>query len=119
MEIQSRYDKMDVKGGILRVHAHVQRSRKKLIETWVCMCGQTDKTYINIARIQTDRLIETYMLLADDSHGISNLFFFLKIEEFFAKFVLCCSRDWRFKVKAPKASSLFLVVTYGSYYCDI
>ena len=35
-------------------------------------------------------------LLADDSHEISYLIF-LKIWEDVAKFVVCCSRDWRFK----------------------
>ena len=34
-------------------------------------------------------------LLADDSHEISYLF--LKIGKDVAKFVVCCSRDWRFK----------------------
>ena len=36
-------------------------------------------------------------LLADDSHEISYLIFFSKIEKYVAKFVVCCSCDWRFK----------------------
>ena len=35
-------------------------------------------------------------LLADDSHEIAYLFF-SKIGKDVAKFVVCCSRDWRFK----------------------
>ena len=35
-------------------------------------------------------------LLADDSHEISYLIF-SKIRKDVAKFVVCCSRDWRFK----------------------
>ena len=36
-------------------------------------------------------------LLADDSHEISYLIFILKIVKDVQKFVVCCSRDWRFK----------------------
>ena len=35
-------------------------------------------------------------LLADNSHAISSLIF-SKIKKDVAKFVVCCSRDWRFK----------------------
>ena len=38
-------------------------------------------------------------LLADDSHVISCLIF-SKIRKDYEKFVVCCSRDWRFKGKA-------------------
>ena len=37
-------------------------------------------------------------LQADDSHEIAYLIF-SKIGEDVAKFVVCCSRDWRFKGK--------------------
>ena len=37
-------------------------------------------------------------LLADDSHEVSYLIFFLKIEKDIAKFVVCCSCDWRFLI---------------------
>ena len=37
------------------------------------------------------------ILLADDSHEISYLIF-SKIGMDVAKFVVCCNRDWRFKV---------------------
>ena len=36
-------------------------------------------------------------LLADDSHEISYLIFFLKIRKDDAKFVVCCSRESSFK----------------------
>ena len=48
-----------------------------------------------------ERLSSTYTnqqgVLADDSHEISYLIFFSKIGKGVAKFVVCCSRDWRFK----------------------
>ena len=36
-------------------------------------------------------------LLADDSHEKSYLIFVKKNRIDFTKFVICCSRDWRFK----------------------
>ena len=41
-------------------------------------------------------LLHEDRLLADDSHEISYLIF-SKIRKDVAKFVVCCSRDWRFK----------------------
>ena len=49
-------------------------------------------------------------LLADDSHEISYLFF-TKIEENVAKFVVCCSPDWRFKGSRPSQQIFSCVMT--------
>ena len=37
------------------------------------------------------------LLLADDFKEISNFIYFSKIQKNVAKFVVCCSCDWRFK----------------------
>ena len=50
---------------------------------------------------QTNKILHENRLLADDSHEISYLIFvtlfFSKIQKNVAKFVVWCSRDWRFK----------------------
>ena len=42
-------------------------------------------------------IVHENCLLADDSHEVSYLIFFLKTKRIVAKFVICCSRDWCFK----------------------
>ena len=44
-------------------------------------------------------------LLADDSHVISYLIFVKNWEKGVAKFLVCCSRDWRFKGLGLKYSA--------------
>ena len=51
-------------------------------------------------------------LLADDSHEISYLIF-LKIKKDVAKFVVCCSRDWHFRVKRHTGMSAIVFI------CDL
>ena len=45
-------------------------------------------------------------LLADDSHEIYNTLLFSKILKDVAKFVVCCSHDWRFKGYSLKKARL-------------
>ena len=51
------------------------------------------------------------LLLADDSHEISYLIFFSKIEKMSIKFVVCCSRDWPFKGPIAPHKAAYCVFT--------
>ena len=53
-------------------------------------------------------------LLADDSNEISYLIFFENSERC-CKFVVCCSRDWRFKVIKPLLSNLCQYLKASEY----
>ena len=49
--------------------------------------------------------------LLADSHEISCLIFFSKIRKDVAKFVVCCSRDWRFKGQSVTLTLYLLVLS--------